>query len=307
MRLLLIMALVCLPCSAQVLSYYGFTTLNPNIYATATSNDGVNWTNNGGVWPGQQVNAPDAIYYHGKIYLLLAAATDANHLLTQQLIGIVQPDKTVTTIIVWDWSSQVNAASVFAGRWFVDSSNVVHIFVPIAPTTANTTYSVYESHALNSDLTWWSPPQLITITGTINASNYDPRVIQVGNTFFMYTSTFIGVGADGLCISTASSLLGPYTAASCSNTSGSNLFPLNGIKYEGPGSFHVDSATNSQFMAEHIGPYAMEGTTCTGSNLATCTLGTMSAWVSPGFSYRNGSVIRTPGQPQGAIAAVSAN
>lgn len=282
---------------AQVLTYYGFTGFNPDVYTTATSNDGATWTNAGGTW-NTAVNSPSVMYYQGKVILLLANATDTTQTLTTIQVGIVQPDKSVASFPKVELQGFVNGAtSVFAGRWFVDSAGLPHAIIPIKNGAGN--YQIYEMHPLDYFSTW-SIPVLISVSGA-GSSVYDPVVYQVGSTFYLYSTKFqsgcgdVGGFGCSTCVSTASDLLGPYTKVYCGGVD-AQFASLNEptFVYEGPGIINVNSASSWELYIERrsglVGNFLAS---CSTPIPTSCTLGTVSAWTMD-QTYRAGTILRTP-------------
>jgi hypothetical protein len=229
------------------------------------------------------------------MYLLIAYANDAALVSSIQQIGVVNADKSVTTIATIDWSSTISSIyTIFAGNWFTDNDGSVCFFSPVS-TTSVAAWTLYYSCV--TSLT----PSGATLTTPIAISQdltnaYDPRIYRIGSTYYLIQTLYSGgnFGAAN-CISTATAKTGPYTKQSCSTDGGTALSALNYFS-EGPAYFRsATSASAWEFYSENInsGQRKMYYSTCPSLALTSCTIATPVPWTMD-QNYRHGIVTRTP-------------
>ena len=105
--------------------------------------------------------------------------------------------------------SSIGVYQHWAPEWFIDDDGTVRIYVsstipPYPGSGAGTTFRIYETHALNDELTEWSAPvEVLGILGVI-----DPFVFKDGSTYHMLYKNETGQYVEW---ATASSPTGPFT------------------------------------------------------------------------------------------------
>jgi len=298
---------------AQLFTFYTFSGVSNNTYTTDTGDTGLNWTAAGGTYPGVQVNSPSALIHKSSsglpdVYILVSDSYDGNYHLTSWRVGKVNPaNGVVTTIFQTDWAGVIPLAnSVFAGRWFVDSLGVVHATIPVDIDSNFSTFSVYETHALNVDLTAWSLPVLINSCGGLSC--YDPQVRQIGTTLYMNTAINVGGGSGGsgkdTCLWSSSTLLSGWSKVTCASDGGSIWAAFTASQYEGANFFNNTNASTWVGYAEAIFlGHFMQTTNCNTYSYSLCTLTTLTTWAAP--ANRAGTIIRTPINLSGLAASTA--
>ncbi|MFA5161139.1 MAG: hypothetical protein WC421_02745 [Elusimicrobiales bacterium] len=84
--------------------------------------------------------------------------------------------------------------------------SAVHILVAVSTTTADNTYSIYETHPTAADFSTWSSPVLVLAAG--GNVFIDPYVLYKSPYYYLWTRRM--TPNDGIIYSTATAITGPY-------------------------------------------------------------------------------------------------
>ncbi len=267
-------------------AYFGFIGDPANRFRMAQSNDLITWNGYAGVWETPaQINAPQVMTWHNQYLLHVAKASDQALSEYVWYIGQVDGAGTVTTIATINWAGNLPGLySCFSGGPIL-LSGVWHIIVPCS---LNDRYHslAYETHMVGDDPTQWSAPVLITTNG-IGTGSYDYKPFLIGSTYYMWSTR---VEAGSIDISTATTLLGPYTAATPASVTAF------GIDIEGP-TMVSTGATSWRISFEQLlsgtPKHKMWYSDCNTLDPTACTWTARTAW-SEDLLYRHGSIIATP-------------
>lgn len=253
-------------------------------FVVAGSNDGETWSELGGSWPGEVVNAPMVKQHNGEYFFHVANTYDNNWFIIPWRIGKADSSGVVSTIATIDWTAKITGVTTcFSGMWY-EEGGTIHLFVPCGTNAGMPAGSaIYETHALDGTLTSWSDPVAITIDRT---NIYDPKVFKVGSTYYMWLSH-----EDDKCIELASSntLLGPYTMQRTGDWAGWGC-----TNTEGPTLYHVANESTWRIAIEHFqgpNPYTMWYSDCDNVDFLSCTWTAKKMWAAD-KKYRHGSIVK---------------
>lgn len=274
-------------------TYFGFTGDPTDNFITAGSDDGVNWTTQGGSWPGQ-IDAPKGFLYDGSVYFHVGTANDRNFQLVPWLIGKSDTNGIVSTITTIDWTSS-GFKICDSGGWFQEASGEIHLFVPCSTgAVGSENYAIFESHALTSggsictstcDLLHWSAPVAISVSDT---NIYDPQPLLIGTTYYMWLTNHTVRNVE---LASASTLLGPYTVALSPGFAGWSITNF----LEGPNMYSA-GATSWKLAVEHYDSsksdnHQMYYSRCNTLDPTACTWTALTPWTED-FLYRNGNIVK---------------
>lgn len=282
------------------------TAGQPNIFTTATSSDGITWKNSGGSWSDYlsgtplsgnlypyQINAPDAEWINGGLYLHVASAGDSNQNTVTWIIGKANTSTgAVTTISSINWSSQISGLQVcFAGGWarnsdmsvYVDGSGFVHLHVPCS-INGQAAFIIYETHSLATDLVNWSAPVNISVP----LSNvYDPQAYLISGTWYLWCKD---AAQEFIDLATCSSISGPCTMVFTNNWAGW------GSGLEGPFAYPAPSGSGSAWylmFEAYATTHQMYYSSCSTLDFAACTWSGKTLWTEDAI-YRHGAIMLVP-------------
>lgn len=130
-------------------------------------------------------------------------------------------------------SGVTSAYAAWAPDFFLDSSGILHIFVPVSTSSSTTNFQIYEIHPtsnppFDANTTWSSP---VEVTGTSLPSDMiDPYMVYSGSTYYLFFKNDAS-GSQQVEVASSSSLTSGYTilnsavTPSNGNCEGASILP----------------------------------------------------------------------------------
>jgi hypothetical protein len=143
---------------------------------------------------------------------------------------------------------------------------------------------MYETHALNSNLTLWSDP----VSVSVNETNvYDPKMFKIGSTYYMWlanqTTRYVEYASSA-------NLLGPYTMQQTGNWAGWGNWREGAMLYQPtPSSWRAGLEDISAGAGRHVVSYS----DCNNADFTLCVWTPLQPWHED-QKYRHGSILVTP-------------